>query len=313
MSMVFGVLGSGFGLYGYLPAIILAGATQVVVLKRYEEFIHSRPELSQYLKFLDYVDTENECIARSNVLVIARRPKDQYEIINDLIDREWPLLNSVILEKPIAETPCQAMKVLDALDSLAVTYRVGYSFAYLDWGESIRSCYTKFDSSDLAGTIVWKFNAHHYLHNKDSWKGRVGSGGGALRFYAIQVLGLLAFCADWDVLSCVGDSITSDTARRVSVELLSHKGSKFKVLCDSNWTEEPVFSADMYYKNKAIYQFDGGDPFTFPEGYSGSKEDRRVPTLSKILTSLEESDSDWQVVVKKSISIWSKCESHLKV
>ena len=41
--------------------------------------------------------------------------------------------------------------------------------------------------------LNWEFMAHHYINNLDTWKNKHSHGGGALRFYGIHVIALLAY------------------------------------------------------------------------------------------------------------------------
>ena len=48
-----------------------------------------------------------------DAIIIARRPIDQFDLVEHLIDNSWK--GSLILEKPIAPNPFQASELLNKL------------------------------------------------------------------------------------------------------------------------------------------------------------------------------------------------------
>ena len=79
----FGILGGGFGLYGYLPAAFNNGFN-ILTLEKYKDFILSRADIKQFFNKIQFYKKDQEVINKSNILVIARRPGDQQKIIKKL-------------------------------------------------------------------------------------------------------------------------------------------------------------------------------------------------------------------------------------
>ena len=70
---VFTILGSGFGMYGYLPALIECGM-KVALPERYRSVIGGRTELVQYMPEVIWCAGTEEALALANGAVVAVRP-----------------------------------------------------------------------------------------------------------------------------------------------------------------------------------------------------------------------------------------------
>ena len=81
MTLEIGILGGGFGIYGYLPAAVGNG-WNVKLLERYRKSIQDRVELNYCLESCVFVQDESELLGSVDYLVIARIPKEQYRIIS---------------------------------------------------------------------------------------------------------------------------------------------------------------------------------------------------------------------------------------
>ena len=70
------ILGSGFGIYGYLPAIY--GISKNIFLNiRYKKKIEKRTELKKFLKKITWYNEENLKIKKIDYLIIAQNPQKQ--------------------------------------------------------------------------------------------------------------------------------------------------------------------------------------------------------------------------------------------
>jgi predicted dehydrogenase len=182
--MRFAILGSGFGLYGYLPALIACGHS-VVLPERYRQKFAGRPELQRFAQSIQWAGTEDEALQSATGAVIAQRPGDQERWIERCV--EMPGLRHLLLEKPLARTPALAQKSLDALIRSEKTFRLGYMFGTTEWGQKLRNSMAPGNLS-----IKWQFCAHHYKNNLATWKRDTDSGGGVIRFFGIHLIALLA-------------------------------------------------------------------------------------------------------------------------
>ena len=186
---MFAILGSGFGLYGYLPALV-EGCGQVILLpERYRSSFHARHELKIFSSAVRWVPDEKAALGSADGAVLALRPVDQEFWLDDCIGKTN--LKFLILEKPLARTPERAQSALDALLLAGKTFRIGYLFRFTAWGQQLLSTLgTRSYSGKLF--IQWTFCAHHYQQDLSNWKRFVSMGGGAIRFFGIHVIALLA-------------------------------------------------------------------------------------------------------------------------
>lgn len=182
---MFTIFGSGFGLYGYLPAIIDGIKEPVCLPRKYLKAIRGRTDLSYLEKKILWVKDEIEAIQCSDKAVIAVNPVRQFEVVLQCLSIGFN--GHFFLEKPVAQTPQESKRLLSLLDLHEVTYSVGYSFLYVN---SLLQAVS--DSKRKSPIYVnWQFMAHHFAYNVDNWKRRELEGGGVLRFYGIHIIALL--------------------------------------------------------------------------------------------------------------------------
>ena len=185
--MRFAILGSGFGLYGYLPALIDLGHS-VVLPRRYRDIFYARRELLGFAERIEWQPDETAALSRAAGVVIALRPEDQREQV--LRSLTFPGIGRLLLEKPLAPTPREAMELHRTLIQSGRVFRVGYTFCDLPWMPLIRDSASVNPDAELS--ISWRFLAHHFQHALFNWKRSSSTGGGAIRFYGIQLIAMLA-------------------------------------------------------------------------------------------------------------------------
>jgi hypothetical protein len=172
------ILGSGFGIYGYLPAVYKL-SKKIFLKEKYKKKIHKRYELNRFLKKIVWYKEKNIDFKKINYLIIAQNPKKQDQNIRKLAKKLMP--KHVFLEKPISNNPINSIKLIRFLEKIKLKFSVGYLFKYLSWYD-----YVKYNiSSKQTFRISWhiKFNMKN-----NSWKNTHHSGGGLMRFYAIHFI-----------------------------------------------------------------------------------------------------------------------------
>lgn len=158
------IFGSGFGLYGYLPAAYELGY-DIFLPTRYRTIFESRVELSKYSNRICWICDDiliSEIAWNMDLIIIAKRPTDQVKLLNELygfdkvysqsfggsasiinhnqnIAKKSCRLRNLILEKPIAPNPYEALSLLKCFERNAfnVSFRIGYTFLYTEWGKRI--------------------------------------------------------------------------------------------------------------------------------------------------------------------------------
>lgn len=88
-----------------------------------------------------------------------------------------PEVKTLLLEKPLAESPREARKLLDDLKEWGGKYRIGYLFGDAQWSFGIPP-----------RSIVWGFTAGHFPSNTYNWKREAA----VSSFYGIHIIALLA-------------------------------------------------------------------------------------------------------------------------
>ena len=81
-----GLFGAGFGLYGYLPALVSLGK-KVVLPERYKDVMLARPDVACLTDAIHFCATDDELIRECSHIVYARRPIDQQMFIINNLER----------------------------------------------------------------------------------------------------------------------------------------------------------------------------------------------------------------------------------
>jgi len=301
---MYAILGSGFGLYGYLPALV-RGGERVVLPERYRPRFFARSELAVFASEVEWAKDDMEALERANGVVVAQRPDDQVEWIKRCADRSH--LTHMLLEKPLASDPSTAAQLFDSLRQSGKIYRIGYTFPYAAWADRLSGELTKSGTRRVSSS--WAFLAHHFRHHIRTWKRFNSQGGGALRFYGIQWISALAQMnyGDVEMSETYGEGSDEDTrwdavfvglalpAFAVSIDAKSSV-NRFTISIErSDCTDETLVS--------------GPDPFDQTSGELIADQDRRVSMLSEIYRSLSNKDYDWHGYYERANALWQKVEA----
>jgi predicted dehydrogenase len=308
---VIAIVGSGFGLYGYLPALVKGCGQRIVLSERHREPFHERPELAGFAGDIHWERDEASALDCADGVVLALQPSDQTEWISQCLVR--PNLTRILVEKPLAPCPEAAETLLDDLSQSDRVFRIGYTFRYTDWGQRMRV------ATEQAGErgrlfIQWSFLAHHFRNDLRNWKRFTDSGGGAVRFYGIQLIALLAELGYRVVISShtLGDSI--DEIEKWTASFRGPGLPECEIAVDTRSALEK-FNASFLYGAKepgAVFA-DLNDPFeSAPTAASLDGLDRRVPALSRLCRSLWEQTIDEDVWYKATIDLWRSVEERTR-
>lgn len=185
--MKFVILGSGFGLYGYLPALAEEGIS-ICLPENYKDKFIGRRELQRYEGNISWFHDINCAMQEASGAVLARRPSEQPEMAARLV--QLKNIKYLLLEKPLAVTPEQSQELLDMLRKTSSRFRIAYLFVYTRWCSVLKKLIQDAEIQEIH--ISWDFMAHHFKHHLDTWKRHNSQGGGAIRFYGIQAIALMA-------------------------------------------------------------------------------------------------------------------------
>jgi predicted dehydrogenase len=299
---VFTILGSGFGMYGYLPALIECGI-KVALPERYRAVVEGRSELVQYGPQVIWCADRDAALARASGAVVALRPVDQADWMARLA--EMPGVHDLILEKPVAPTPELAAQLIGALEGAGKRYRVGYTFRFLPWAERLRAMLAEGASGV---SLDWHFMAHHYRAGLESWKRFDASGGGALGFYGIHLIALLAELGYDDVASSLVAGPSEAETASWEAELTAKALPPFVVRVDSR-AAQTCFGIKVARRDGSSLELvDQPDPFSAVKQGSVNVRDPRIDVLALLCRSLGDVDPGHAQRQRNIISLWARIE-----
>jgi predicted dehydrogenase len=285
---MFAILGSGFGLYGYLPALIEGCGETVLLPQRYREKLMGREDVSGYIDQIEWRRDEAAILDEAQGVIIARRPSEQPALARECLGRAN--IKKILLEKPLAPSPAESATLLDELEASGKTFRIGYNFRLTGWGRKVLA------SPPETLVIDWTFRAHHYANNLHNWKRADEAGGGALRFFGIHLVALMAEMGYDDVLSSsVRRHGTEDTYFwQAALSAPDERSARITVDADNPVTG---FSADGIAALR--------EPFE--ETSQRGKLDKRVDLLTALCRDLRNGPAFYPWY-RDSIDLWAKIE-----
>jgi predicted dehydrogenase len=304
---VIAILGSGFGLYGYLPALVKGCGQRVVLSERHREPFAQRPELARFADDVEWERDEASALDRAEGVVLALQPADQSEWIPRCLER--PNLTRILVEKPLATSPQASRALLEDLVRSGKIIRVGYTFRYTDWAERMAAALTQSEGSKRL-LIQWSFLAHHFRHDLRNWKRSTKSGGGAIRFYGIQLIALLAELGYQDVISSCSFGNSPDVVEKWTASFHGPGVPECDVALDTKSVTEK-FGAELLFNSATqpnLVFADLKDPFESTTIESLEGLDRRVPVLSRLCRALWEQAIDEDAWYKATIELWRVVE-----
>ncbi|MEK7680912.1 MAG: Gfo/Idh/MocA family oxidoreductase [Patescibacteria group bacterium] len=180
-----GIIGSGFGLYGLLPAFNSIKNCRVVCVcgKKSERLVRYCESINLKNIYLDWRKMlENE---KLDALVLAVVPNAQYQIAKVAIKKNL----NIFAEKPLAANYQQAKELLNLAQKHKIVHAVDFIFPEIEEWQEVKRLIDKEAYGKLKHISVrWNFLSHDIKNKISSWKTDVKEGGGALSFYFSHVL-----------------------------------------------------------------------------------------------------------------------------
>ena len=303
------ILGSSFGLYGYLPALVDGCGQRIVLPERYRTQFSERPELERFSGDVQWEQDESAVLDCADGVVLALRPINQSEWIPPYLARSN--IKRLLLEKPLAHSPEIAATIFDDLIRSCKVFRMGYTFRFTAWGRQLLNALGPMRGSGLL-TIHWSFLAHHFRHDLRNWKRFNATGGGAIRFYGIHLIALLAEIGYRNVTLSRAIGASSDEIEKWIATFTGEGLPECEVVVDTK-------SIDSKFRVEHIFDSNGGlativyanlcDPFESQVEFSELGQiDRRVPILSRLCRSLWEENTNEYEWYDATIRLWLSIE-----
>ena len=263
----------------------------------------ARPELLPFAESVSWVADEHDAMAIASGLVIATRPADQMGWLTQAMRQ--PHIDRLILEKPLAPTPAAAATTLQQLLDSGKRFAVAYTFPRTGWGERLLQD-LRHESTAEKYSIQWGFAAHHYRRDLSNWKRFHDTGGGALRFYGIHIIALLADAGYDSVIRSATVAERFGEARTWVAQFAGSNRPAVEVSVDT-------FAASTYFqivaasRGTATTLVDLADPFDGTGEATGPGElDRRIAGLADLHAALAAPPaSGWYVATNH---LWQQVE-----
>lgn len=272
-----GIVGSGFGLYGYLPALVLSTSSKIMLKQKSQIFFEKRPELHFCRDRIIWEKDDKTFYQSIETLILCVPPNVQSQIIF-----EWgklPNIKKIVLEKPIDVSPIKSKVLIDYVERYNKKIIVGYTFQYTEWGEELIEIVSKSKNSANRIKINWDFKAHHYKNDLQNWKRFHSEGGGVIRFYGIHIIALLTKLGYSEIISSSSSSFSNDDKFLWEIILNGEDLPLINICINSN-SDYNRFTIDTSCKSLCL---NIKDPFDSRN--ENINNDNRISVLAKLICS----------------------------
>lgn len=214
-----GIIGSGFGLYGLLPAFNSIKNCKVVAIcgKKSESLISYCESVGLERIYADWrLLLENKGL---DAIAIAVTPNAQYQIAKVAIAKGL----HVFAEKPLTVNVDQAKELLALAKKKKIIHGIDFIFPEIAEWEKVKELIDRETFGKLKYISVnWDFLSGDIKNKRSSWKTSVLEGGGALSFYFSHGLYYLEHFAGriTDIRSLLTYSPESINGGEVGAEML---------------------------------------------------------------------------------------------
>ena len=298
------ILGSGFGLYGYLPALVRELNEEVTLPVAYRSTLEARPELAELSGRVVWLADRDACLRASDAVVVCLPPAAQARVGRELA--QMAHVRTVVLEKPVASDPAQAEQVFEALVAAHKSVVVNYSFLYTTWHERFGAL-LRHTGAGTTLSVAWTFRAHHFRQDVDNWKRTPADGGGVLRFYGIHVIALLASVGYAHVRGSALRASGSAPEAIWDANFSKPNAPRVAVRVDSNCAEAR-FTLRSEDPAAHPFEIDLDDPFSDAAFVPRRPaDDRRIPHIARLLRSAAGADEQ-RTFYRAVNALWAQVE-----
>lgn len=283
------ILGSGFGLYGYLPAVEVV-SKKIFLEYKYKNKLQNLKISKKIFNKIYWYKNESNIIDKINIAVIAYPPILQSKKIKQLLKNK-KLVRYLFLEKPIDKNPAAARKLIKFLIKNKVKFSFGFIFKYLAWSKLINK---KKNLKNIK--IIWNIKKKNA---SNSWKYKSKFGGGLIRYYGIHFLKLFSENNFHKIL--INDlkknhwTLQIQNSKKTVITLIIKYSNKDKFLIKT--------------QNKNLISA----PTPIIENIVSKKIDPRVKILKRYINQKIRQNGDNYTESLKFVNFWSKIESSFKV
>jgi predicted dehydrogenase len=298
-SSRWGILGGGFGLYGYLPALAGLGVREFFVPARHRAFMEGRHDIREYASLIRWCDDSATLVSSVESLVLAVPPLQQEDIVMKLCAGRH--LKQLVMEKPVAHSPSCGDSVIASARDVATSVRIAFICKHAPWAIALLDNCQNYPTGMIS--IEWTFMAHHLKTNMETWKARHENGGGALRFYGIHLIALLA---EASFRTVVNSELTFDEqgrAIRWAARFRSPNGSTAAVTVDCSSGEQRF----RIRRRTPVGEYLVELPNPFAE-FDSATSDCRIAPLQALLQTFSQPNERYYDLYSSANELWMKAE-----
>lgn len=190
--MKIGIIGSGFGLYGLLPAFKSVEGCEVSCIcgkktKRLTDYCKSIGLKNIYSNWEEMLENED-----LDAIAIAVKPSAQYDIAKFAMKKGL----NIFAEKPLTTNYKQSKELFDIARKNKIIAALDFIFPEINEWQEVKHLVDSKKYGNLRHISVnWDFLSHDIKNNISSWKSDIKEGGGALSFYFSHSLYYLEYYA----------------------------------------------------------------------------------------------------------------------
>ena len=214
------IVGSGFGLYGHLPAFNSIRNCKVIAIcgKKTERLVNYCESIDLKKIYIDWQEMLKK--EKLDAIAIAVNPSSQYKIAKKAIEKGI----NVFAEKPLAVNVPQAKELLELAKKNKIVHAVDFIFPEIDLWQKAKQLIDDKAIGELKHISVnWDFLSFDIKNKVSSWKTNVREGGGSLSYYFSHTLYYLEYFVGeiLDIKSIFSYSKDSINGGETGIDLLT--------------------------------------------------------------------------------------------
>ena len=136
-----GIVGGGFGVYGWGRAVLEDKNTKLHTLSRYKKNILKILSVKELFKRIVFYRSLKNIVNNSDLVIIAKRPIDQSRIVSKIIKLKKKV--NLILEKPISNNYNNAIRLLKKISKNKINYLLGMTINETNWAKKLKKLLKK--------------------------------------------------------------------------------------------------------------------------------------------------------------------------
>lgn len=175
-----GIIGSGFGLYGLLPAFNSIIGCKVISIcgRKTEKLVNYCYSIGLKKIYTDWQVMLDE--EKLDAIAIAVTPSAQFQIAKVAISKNL----HIFAEKPLTVTYTQAKELLNLATKKKIIHAIDFIFPEIEEWEKVKQIIDRKTLGKLKEIYLnWDFLSYDIKNKISSWKTDIAEGGGALSFY----------------------------------------------------------------------------------------------------------------------------------